>query len=219
MADYMRASIEFPEEAINVNEIKHAFSIVNSGDVASYASKGVIRLEDTEARWGHFENLELCLQAHGFPYTTYCDAFDMESAGVREYRPGQGEAYYPTMGYLGKRTVLVDELLELKNDPEALMEYVNNIETYASIDDSITEYTGQLTPDYEIDVTPDTQMLIEIKPFTRVYYQLRYKGLLGKVHATKLIEMIVEDHIDYTFFTKEGVQYWLSQLQIIKANK
>lgn len=221
MSSYMRATIEFPEEALNIEEVEVAFNVAKAGDTSSYASRGVVTLEDSDAKWGHFEGLETALRIHGFPYTTFSDAHDMEPATVREYRPGEGkaEAFYATEGYLGARMIRIDELLTLKDNPEELVAYVEGIREFKPIPELITEYTGEIVSDYVVQVTPDTQMLIEVKPFTHVYYQLNYQGMLGKVHQVKLLPLVVDNHTDYTFFTKEGVQYWLSQLAIIKANK
>lgn len=221
MADYYTGRIIFHETALEIKMIKELFDEYeeNHNSLNVDIDKGVIIMESDEARWGHFEDLEIELRGNGFPYETETDSHYGDSSGIRVYREEFGsEMYFDTSSYCGSPVIPLGKVREYQADNYVgLTAYLDrHFPRYASMSSLVTEYEGTIEPDYLVEISPGLNMLVDLFA-GQIHYQMDHNGKRGKVYVTKVVSLRGEDEVLHTFFTRDDKQYWLHDLTPLKG--
>lgn len=223
MADYFTGRITFLETALQIMEVKELLDEYeeNHNSLNIEVHTGLVIMESDEARWGHFEDLEDLLRLNYLPYETESDSHYGDASGIRVYRSefGNNEMYFDTSSYCGSPIISVLTVREYEEDNfVGLKKYLDQyFPRYSSMGELVTEYKGDIEPDYLIKISPVLNMLVKLIG-GRVHYQMDHDGQRGKVYVTKIVSITGQDDIAlHTFFTRDDKQYWLHELTRVRG--
>lgn len=216
MSEYFYGQIDFLQQSLGIPEVKKVWDTLQSEETFddTYTKEGVITAYSYQASWGTFPELESVLKAHDQPFSTSSvdDSNEAPTTGV--YIPeSKTEAAWFVSSIGGNPLTDVNHvvnMLELGRADELLKNLKEKYPVF-HIEDYVTEYEGTLAATHykELDngITMNT---IAIDGY--VHYQYKtYEGF-GIIHKVKLIAVPIGEDTKYTFFTKEGKQYWIQDL-------